>query len=440
MTSVVASPYDKGARCAIPSPAALCQHSASSTRASSPYELAGRDSAPCRRWSWGRVERANASVAGGGTEGSPIGGPNDRETTTVRAELIRPQELGPAQIERWRSIIDNQTGYHSPFYAPEFTQAVAEARDDAFVAVLEDAGETVGFFPFHRLHRGVAKPIGGPISDYHGPILANGFDPDPAWLLNACGLASYDFNHLPAAIARFSAGAFATSQSPMINLEAGYDGYKSKASKRVKNELSNTRRRRRKMEREVGPISFAYHETSDALYEQFIILKNKQFRALGVQSAFSIPWIAKTLDIIRQSQFPGLSGVFSTLHAGEKLMAAHFGMRSKTVLHWWFPTYDREASAYGSGIILLTELASCADEEGFSSIDLGRGDEIYKARLKTNEIQLCEGSIERPATLPGMLRTGQKVLLSAARPLPLGRFESYPRRALARLISGMSLP
>ena len=358
----------------------------------------------------------------------------------MRAEVIRPQELGPAQIERWRSIINNQTGYHSPFYAPEFSQAVAEARDDAFVAVLESAGKTVGFFPFHRLHRGVAKPIGGPISDYHGPILAMGLDLDPAWLLKVCGLASYDFNHLPTAIDGFSSNAYASSQSPIINLEGGYDGYVSQASKSVKKVLSNTNRLRRKMEREIGPVSFEFQEASNTVFQQFVVLKDQHFRKLRVQSAFSIPWVAQTLERIRRTQSPEFAGVFSTLHAGDKLMAAQFGMRSKTVLHWWFPTYDREAVAYGPGITLLTEVASCASEQGFSVVDLGRGDESYKSRLKTNETQLCEGSVELSATLPGILRSGQKALLSAARPLPLGRFESYPRRALARLISGMRLP
>lgn len=358
----------------------------------------------------------------------------------MRAELIRPQELDAAQIERWRSIVDNDIGYRNPFYTPEFTQAVAETRNDAFVAILEDAGETVGFFPFHRLHRSVAKPIGGPISDYHGPVLACGFDLDPILLLQACNLASYDFNHLPTAIRKFADHAYDRSCSPIIDLSNGYEAYADKPSKSTKNELRNTGRRRRKMEREIGPVSFAFHEPSDTIYDQFIALKNQQFNELRVQSAFSVPWIATTLENIRKTQTPAFSGVLSTLYAGDRLMAAHFGMRSKTVLHWWFPTYDREAAAYGSGMVLLDEIARCAQSENIAMIDLGRGEDRYKSKFKNSETQLCEGSIERRATLPGILRTGQKALLSATRPLPLGQYESYPRRALARLISGMRLP
>ncbi len=358
----------------------------------------------------------------------------------MRATLIRPKELDASQIDLWRSITEKVSIYRSPFYAPEFTLAVGEARDDAFVAVLESDGETKGFFPFHRLRRGVAKPIGGPISDYHGPILKQGFDPDPIRLLEACDLASYDFNHLPTEIRKFSDHAYDRSRSPIIDLPNGYDGFVENPSKTTKNELRNTGRRRRKIEREIGPISFKFHDTSDAKYEQFISFKNQQFSALRVESAFDVPWIARTLELVRKARAPSFAGVFSTLCAGDRLLAAHFGMRSRTALHWWFPTYDRAAAAYGSGMVLLDEIARCAQQHGVTVIDLGRGDDPYKFKFKNSETQLCEGSVERRSTLPGVLRTSQKAFLSAARPLPLGPFESYPRRALARLISGMRLP
>ena len=56
----------------------------------------------------------------------------------------------------------------SPYFCPEFTQAVGDVREDAFVGIVEDAGEFVGFFPFQRRALGVGKPIAGPLSDYQG--------------------------------------------------------------------------------------------------------------------------------------------------------------------------------------------------------------------------------------------------------------------------------
>ncbi len=358
----------------------------------------------------------------------------------MKARVIRPQELDAGALARWRTMIDGAPLYRNPFYAPEFTRAVADARQDAYVAVIEDAGETVGFFPFHKLRGGVAKPIGGPISDYQGPIFAAGFAPDPQGLLKACGLASYDFNHLPLAMQNFADLSYARSRSPHVDLSDGYETYANGQSKSWRSAMKAMRRRWRKTEREIGPIRFTYHDAADDIYDRHKGMKNKLYEKLGVRSVLDAPWVAAVLDSIRKTQTPEFAGVMTTVHAGEKLMAAHFGMRSRTVWHWWFSSYDLETANYGSGIILIHEALRCANDHGLDIIDFGRGEAEYKTTFSNGATPLCEGSAERAGTLPGALRTGQKALLSVARPLPLGKYESYPRRALARLISGMRLP
>ena len=55
-------------------------------------------------------------------------------------------------------------------FGPEFTQAVAAVRGDVEVGVLEERGEPVGFFPFQRSRRNVARPVGGKMSDFQGLI------------------------------------------------------------------------------------------------------------------------------------------------------------------------------------------------------------------------------------------------------------------------------
>lgn len=358
----------------------------------------------------------------------------------MKARVIRPQELGPDHLACWRSIIDKDDIYANPFYAPEFTAVMAEVRGDAYVAVLEQAGEPVGFFPFHKLRGGVAKPIGGPISDYHGPILSPDIALGPSELLTACGLASYDFNHLPTAFAPLAQEAYAHSSSPRMNLQDGYEAYEQSRARALKKVLSETARRRRRLERDIGPVRFSFCDRSDDVYAKLKVMKAQQYDEINVRSVFDVAWSARALDIIRGTQSPSFAGVVSTLHAGEQLMAVHLGMRSSSVLHWWFPTYDRAASKYSAGIMLLLEVARHAQEFGISSIDLGRGDEHFKAKFRNDATDLCEGSIERTGTIPGLLRKSQKVALGVARPLPLGKYESYPRRALARLISGMELP
>jgi hypothetical protein len=38
------------------------------------------------------------------------------------------------------------------------------------VLVIEDAGQVIGFFPYHKTNRFRADVIGGGLTDYQGPI------------------------------------------------------------------------------------------------------------------------------------------------------------------------------------------------------------------------------------------------------------------------------
>lgn len=103
--------------------------------------------------------------------------------------------LSPEQVRRWSQLQLADRSLASAFFRPEFTQAVASVREDAFVAVLEETDRIVGFFPFHRDALGVGKPIGGRLSDYHGVIAEAGAQWDAESLVRQCGLRAWDFNH-----------------------------------------------------------------------------------------------------------------------------------------------------------------------------------------------------------------------------------------------------
>src|SRR5262245_27366621 len=114
--------------------------------------------------------------------------------TTIRVAKIN--ELSSADWAAWTEIQESAGVYESPYFRPEFAQAVATVRDDAEVAVLASEGETVGFFPFQRGTLNLGKPIGGKLSDYHGPLVREGAQFDPLAMVRACRLAAWDFDHL----------------------------------------------------------------------------------------------------------------------------------------------------------------------------------------------------------------------------------------------------
>src|SRR5438552_9668880 len=108
--------------------------------------------------------------------------------------IIPGKALTPDLISHWRQLQDANPDLTSPFFAPEFTLAVAHARKDVYVAILRHDTELAGFFPFQKSWLGSGKPVGGILSDYHGLITSLGALWDPHGLLRLCGLRSWEFN------------------------------------------------------------------------------------------------------------------------------------------------------------------------------------------------------------------------------------------------------
>ena len=356
------------------------------------------------------------------------------------ARIVAPADLTVGEVGLWRELQAACRDLDSPFLSPEFTQAVAQARRDARVAVLSSGRRTVGFLPFHAHSSGVAKPIGGPIADYQGPVLAPDVACGGAELLAACGLSAYDFNHAPLSMSALAGGAVHRSQSLVMDFSAGFSAYVAGRPKAARHAIKETERRVRRLTEDLGPVRFELHDASEAAWPWLVEMREAGYARLGVASGFRVPWVARTLDALRRMQSREFAGVLSTVRAGDRLIAAQFGMRTRTTLCWWFNTYDFALRNRAPGIVLLLMAAEHVAGRGVGRIDFGRGSEDYKLTFATGATELCEGSIELPRTVPGRLRQLQKLGVRAFAHVPLGRFESWPRRALSRLVTGVRLP
>src|SRR5687767_9196384 len=58
------------------------------------------------------------------------------EMNGVEVRVVRPDELGPAELDRWRAFQLADRRLANPFLAPEFALAVARHQPTARVAVL----------------------------------------------------------------------------------------------------------------------------------------------------------------------------------------------------------------------------------------------------------------------------------------------------------------
>ena len=355
--------------------------------------------------------------------------------TAHRFELARPGGLGEDVRAAWRAWT-GQDALSSPFFSLGFLDAVSAVRDDVRVVVIRDGGRPVGCLPLHLKRFGVAAPLGGPISDYHGLIgeggvLGGSVEADA--LLKGAGLAAYDYNHTPAGQAIFAERAHRRTASPRIDLTQGFDGWRASTS----GEMKQIERRMRKLAREVGPLTFEARTPLGADWEAFKGWKRAALAQIGATLAFDEPWIEALAH--RLCQGPDPLGAFSTLRAGDRLVAAHFGMRTGRDWHWWFPTYDFALRKYSPGNALLHETVRSAAGDGLVRVDLGRGDERYKHAFANASCPLVEGSLTRTARATGLARRAARGALAMSAPILPPRAHDLARRALDRALGAARL-
>jgi CelD/BcsL family acetyltransferase involved in cellulose biosynthesis len=316
-----------------------------------------------------------------------------------RVNLIPGKAIDGALVRQWRALQESNPDLQNPCFAPEFTQAVAAARNDVEVAIIEELGNFVAIFPFQRKAGGRAIPVGGIVSDYQGLICPPNFSCDSRELLKTCGLISWDFDRLLATQQSFKPFHKLCEPSALIDLSHGYDAYVAERRAAGTEQIKKCMNLMRRLELEIGPIRFVPHSPDRSMLAKVLAWKSQQYRKTGWRDLFALKWGRSLVDGIHATQSDSFAGMLSLLYAGEKLLAGHIGMRSRSVWHYWFPAYDPQFAKYSPGLILLLKMAEHAPQIGLRTIDLGTGLTLYKRRLMNASISVAEGSVERPSWL-----------------------------------------
>ena len=312
---------------------------------------------------------------------------------------IKGHDLSPDLVARWAEIQETSRDLASPYFRPEFTQAVASVRNDVYIGLIENGGRIVGFFPHHRSWHRVARPVGLGLSDYHGVIA----EADAEWtvedLLRGCGVVRYDFNHLPASQSPFTPHCRSVGESSIIEVHADFKTYEAARRELGNKQLKDAQRRRRQLEREHGPLRFDLNSNSPTAFQQMIDWKRQQCQQTGVVDYFAKRWTVDLVGRIHQHDSTSFGGNLAVLYLGDTLIAAHFFMRSSRVWHAWFPRYHEDFRRYSPGLILLIEMIRAACELPVEHIDIGKDISAWKERFRTGTIPIAEGCVEVPALL-----------------------------------------
>lgn len=312
----------------------------------------------------------------------------------MKVTVVRPDELGPVEQQRWESF-GQDPSLDSPFLSWAFTRAIGRVRDDAYVAVVEEGNELCGFLAFQAGDDHVGGPIGATIGDAQALIGQAGWSFDPGRLVEEAGLSCWHFDHLVVAQGPFAPYHRRRHRAPVVELPDGRDSFLEEVRAHSKDLLAQVGRRRRKLEREVGPVVFEWRSTRPAEdMAQLQRWKSEQYARTGVWDRFAHPWIAEALAALAGTESAACTGVLSALRAGDRLAAAHFGLLGRDRLSWWFPAYDPDLGRYSPGLILLLDLIGRAADEGVGRVDLGRGEHDYKLRFTSRFEEVAEGVVE----------------------------------------------
>lgn len=347
--------------------------------------------------------------------------------------LVRLDGLTAEQLDAWHALRQANPLLDSPYFHPGFAAAVHDSGREVHVAVVTGPathapgtpGASAGaapavraLLPVHR-DRSRLRPVGWPGADFQGPVLAPGTGFPLGGLLTA-GVRALEFDHLLEGLADADFEPWIESRrpSPYLDVTGGLDGYLGRASRSGKDNMGQARRRAAKAEREHGTLRFAADVVDGDALARLIELKRAQYAATGARDYFAEPGRERLLTGLLHTRGTEFGGMLSTLHAGPHLIAAHFGLRSGSVLHWWFPVYDPAFARSAPGWILLRELVAAAPTLGITRIDLGRGEDEYKRRAKTGETAVCQGAAVK-GTTARTLRRARGLAVAGAKASPL---------------------
>jgi CelD/BcsL family acetyltransferase involved in cellulose biosynthesis len=355
----------------------------------------------------------------------------------VKVEVARPGDLGPPEISRWMEIQAAHPALASPFLSPHFAMVVGRARPGARVAIASDSTGIIGFLPYERRRLGFGTALAQGLSDIQAVIAPPTAEIDLGALLRGCGLRVWEFDHLLAHQEGWTSGAaarLAHERSPAIDLSAGWDAYEQ-ARRVVSSSLfQSTARKRRKLERTHGPVRLVFDQADRAALEQVLRWKSEQYRRTGRRDRFADAGTRALIHDLFDLREPSFGAPLTVLFAGDTIVAGHLGLRSATILAWWFPVYDPNFAAFSPGLVTVLDLARAMTAEGLSLFDLGKGDEPYKDRLSNTEIPLLRGSVARDratAAIDGARRWPQEWATEVVLRSP--RMRSWARSALNRV-------
>lgn len=309
----------------------------------------------------------------------------------MHISLIRPAELGPSDIQAWRSMQLETSSLANPFLCPEYTMGVGEVQPTARVAVLAEGSRTLGFFPFERRKFGAGAAIGGGLSNCQGLIHAPGAEWDARELLRACGLSSWQFNELTQDQKPFERYVTDQVRTYLIDLSNGPESYDEDIRLKSPKFAKSMSQKARKLQRDFGEVRWAADTRDMADLRLFMSWKSNQCKKNGWLDIFTRPWVVDLIDRLFATRTDSFGCAISVLYAGETPVACELSFRSRHYVVAWHSVYDPEFAKYAPGLIRYSFAVKQMATAGVQLYELG--DESFMKDFTNNVGYFAKGTV-----------------------------------------------
>ncbi|MBL1431587.1 MAG: GNAT family N-acetyltransferase [Robiginitomaculum sp.] len=351
-----------------------------------------------------------------------------------KVELIKVDELGVSERALWRSLRQGQESLSSPYFSDAWVTQIARVRNDVKVAVLlQDNGRIAGFLPYQQLQTGIALPVGGALSDYHGMIANSDYRVDFQQVMQQINVKRFDFSYIPKAQACFSSYAWVEQRSHIIDISSGLDVYLQQRKQRGSSANYRAKKRARKLVKDFGELRLEAHSKDQKVFDQLLRWKRNQYKKTRNPDVFASKW---TRDLVQNLFEKGKSGEFGgalfALYAGDKLIAANYCLGEGDVLHSWFIAYNPEFAKYSPGLVLFEKMIEHLAETHIREIDLGTGNYRFKTSL-ANKGRMVNAGFVGNSAIVALIPSYKYQLRKWAELMPLGSLSELPGKAMRRI-------
>lgn len=300
----------------------------------------------------------------------------------------------------WRSLLASSVSSAQIFSSPEFCTAVDKVQGGVQIIMLKE-GESVKLVLPVQKDRGVGgllgafSQVGLGISDFFDMVSDEREQYNIAKIFEKAGVRSLYYTHAPSRIKsaylplKISGATYRiVTSDPSANIW-------EVAQKTNPTYWGDAARKLRRLEKELGLIEFSWHEDSQDNFNLLVEAKLAQYAATGHPNApLFNRGTQQILKYLLSSNNDNCKGLMSVLRAGDRVLALHLGLKTKTHLHNWFPVYINAYARHSPGKVLFMQILKNSKINGVTSFDFGEGLADYKIAAANEVEELGRGLLK----------------------------------------------